>query len=258
MRRPAVIVAILALGLLSATLADAELTQKGDLFVRFDGGISPRTLPRRAAAPIAVNIDATIRVPAGHDPPPLRHIRIALNRGGHLNTRGLPVCRRQQVEAADTQQALAACQSALVGAGGIVAKTSFPGQSSYVLRGDLLLFNGVEGGRAAILAHVSQGEPAPITEIIVFHIHRSRGAFGTVLTADLPPSLNRNGYLTSIFLQLQRRYVFRGRPRSYLSASCAAPPGFLSATFAFARASMTFADGRTLGSTLIRSCRVRG
>ena len=46
--------------------------------------------------------------------------------------------------------------------------------------------------------------------------------------------------------------------RSYLSAACDAPAGFPGASFPFAHASMTFADGRTLASTLTRSCRVAG
>jgi hypothetical protein len=79
-----------------------------------------------------------------------------------------------------------------------------------------------------------------------------------VITGTLPPSVNRNGYLESIFLQLGRRYVYRGRPRAYLSASCPAPSGFSAAIFPFARASISFDDGRTLSSTLIRTCRVRG
>ena len=52
--------------------------------------------------------------------------------------------------------------------------------------------------------------------------------------------------------------LYRGQRRSYLSATCDAPAGFPGATFPFAHASMTFADGRTLSSTLTRSCKVRG
>jgi len=45
------------------------------------------------------------------------------------------------------------------------------------------------------------------------------------------------------------------RQRSYPSA---APSGFTVATFPFAGSSMTFADGRTLASTLTRNCKVSG
>ena len=250
--------AVTVLAALAAASAFGELTQRGNLFVRFDGGISPNALPRKALAPIAVRIEGTIRTPAGQTPPGLRRIRIALNREGRLSTRGLPICHRNQIDSANPSRALAACGPALVGSGGIVARTSFKDQpSTYLLRGSLLFFNAVVHGRPAILGHLYQGFPAPITNIIVFDIRHTGGTFGTVISGTLPLSVNRNGYFKSIFLQLQRSYTYRGRPRAYLSASCPAPPGFPGALFPFAHASMTFDDGRALSATLVRSCKVR-
>jgi len=237
--------------------AQAELSQKGGLFVRFDGGISPKALSRQTLEPIAARIEGTVKVPPGQDPPSLSQIRVALNRGARLDARGLPTCRAGQIATSSSSEALATCGPALIGSGGIVAQTNFPDQSPYLLRGNVTLFNGVERGRPVILAHMYQSSPAPITNIVTFEIHRSGGTFGTVITATLPPSLEHGGYLKSIFLNLQRTYVFHGQKRSYLSAGCSAPAGFSVATFPFAQASMTFDDGRTLSSTLYRSCRVR-
>jgi hypothetical protein len=256
LRLPLLAGALLVTGVL-ATPASAELTQKGNLFVRFDGGISPSSLPRNALAPIGVGIEGRIRAPKGQEPPSLRHIRIALNRGGVLDSVGLPRCRRAQIDSAPTAEALAACGDSLVGTGGITARTSFPDQPSYLLRGEILLFNGRAGGREAIFGHLYQRDPVPITRVIVFKVRRAGGTFGTVIDAEIPPGINRNGHLRSIYLQLQRTYVYRGRQRSYLSASCSAPPDVPVASFPFARASMRFADGRTLSSTLVRTCRAR-
>jgi len=61
-----------------------------------------------------------------------------------------------------------------------------------------------------------------------------------------------------ISLHLHRTYLFHNRLHSYLSAACSAPAGFTLASFPFAHASMTFADGQMLSSTLTRTCRVRG
>jgi len=252
-----VVLAIMALTAIGATSAFAELTQKGNLFIRFDGGITPNALPRKKPAPIAVRVEGTVRVPKGERPPGARSFKIALNREGRLRTRGLPVCGRKKIASATPSEALARCGRALVGSGGIVARTDFQDQSTYILRGDMLFFNAVAHGRPAILAHLYQTYPAPIAKLIVFKVRHKRGTFGTVISAKLPPAVNRNGYLKSIFLNLQRRYVFRGRKVSYMNARCRAPRGFPGALFAFARASMTFDDGRTLSSTLTRSCRVR-
>lgn len=249
--------AVLALALTPAAPASAELVAKGDLFVRFDGGIAPHALPRDSLAPIAVRIEGKVKTPSGESPPALRRIEVALNSGGRLSTRGLPVCPRDRIELATASEALAACGPALVGGGGFTARTTLSGQSPTRLSGEILLFNSVSRGRPVALAHISQGEPVSLNRVVVFRIRRTRGTYGTVITAQLPEDLNRNGSLESIFLQLQRRYTFRGSSRAYLSASCAAPAGFPGAVFPFARVSMSFADGRTLSATLTRNCRVR-
>jgi hypothetical protein len=240
-----------------ASGANAELTEKGDLFIRFDGGIAPRVLPRGSLAPISVRIEGTIRTLSRRDPPALRRIRIALNNSGRLSTRGLPRCYRNEIDPATPTRALAVCGPALVGGGGYTVRATIQGQPSTISPGEILLFNTVEHGHRAILAQMYETEPAPLTRFVVFHIGHSRGRFGTVLSGKIPPGVGRNGYLHSIFLQLRRRYEFRGRPLSYLSASCAAPAGIYIASFPFARASMSFDDGRTLSSTLVRSCGVR-
>jgi hypothetical protein len=256
-RKPLALLMTLTLSLAGASLAEAELTAKGDLLIRFGGGISPQALPRSEPAPIAVRIEGSIRTTNRDDPPALGEVRIALNRGGTLNARGLPICRRPEIDPANPSKALAICGEALVGGGGFSAVTSLPDQPQAVVHGEILLFNSADRGRPAILAHVYQANPGPIIRFIVFHISHAGGAYGTIITGQLPSSLTRDGYLKSIYLQLQRRYSFRGRSRSYLSASCPAPAGFTKAVFSFARASMSFADGRTLASDLIRTCSVR-
>lgn len=242
----------------AASLAHAELAAHGDLFVKFSGGIAPNALPRDSRAPVSVRVSGTVRTLSGEQPPALRAIAIAINQGGRLDAHGLPVCHRSEIEPSSTREALARCGPALVGRGSYSADVAFPEQSAFPSHGRILAFNAVVGGRRAILAHVYGQNPAPITRIIVFHIQESSGTYGTILTGALPATLNRWGYLKSISLSLHRDFTYRGRPRSYLSAACDAPAGFPGAVFSFAHASMTFADGRTLSSTLTRSCKVRG
>ncbi len=249
------VVVLMLLGAAAAP-AQAELTEHGDLFVRFDGGIAPNALPREQLAPISVQVEGTVKTLSGERPPALRQIEIEINRGGRLSNRGLPVCGYNQIVAASPRQALAVCGGSLVGEGIYRADTAFPEQDTFPSRGHILAFNAVSKGHDAILAHIYGNEPVPITRIIVFHIRRTGGTFGTVLTGNLPVAVNRYGYVKSISLSLFRRYLYRGRVRSYISAACAAPAGFFSALFPFARTSMTFEDGRTLSSTLTRSCAV--
>lgn len=247
----------LVLGL-AASLAGAELTERGDLFVRFKGGISPNALPRTKLAPITVSVGGSVKTLSGERPPALRQVKVELNRGGVIDPQGLPVCHYNQLIVATPGRAMKACGDALVGTGTYAAKTAFPEQETFPSSGNILAFNSNDGGGEEILAHVFGHEPVPITRIIVFHIRRHGGTFGTAITGHLSDAVNHYGYVTGISLRLFRRFEVNGQPRSYISAACAAPAGFGAATFPFARTSMTFADGRTLSSTLTRSCRVSG
>ena len=251
------LIAVIA-ALLIASIADAELTERGDLFVRFQGGIDPGALPREQRAPITVSVAGTVKTLSGERPPALREIEIELNRGGELNSAGLPVCRYGELVAVGPRRAMEACGDALVGDGLYVGQTAFPEQATFPSRGHILAFNGVYRGQEVILAHVYGTDPVPITRIIVFYIHRRTGTYGTVIKGSLPDAVNHYGYVEEIALRLHRNYTYRGQRRSYLSAACEAPSGFSAATFPFARASMTFADNRTLASPLTRSCKVTG
>lgn len=241
----------------AASLARAELTASGNLFITFDGGITPEALPRDERAPIGVWISGQVRTLSGEKPPSLREVTIGLNRDGLLDTRGLPVCARQQIDLASSEEALDACGDALVGSGHYRARTTFPEQAQSPSHGKILAFNGVIGGKPVILGHVYGSDPAPSTGIIVFKITHPSGTFGTVLSGTLPETLTRWGYLKRISLELRRTFTFKGERRSYLSAPCRAPGDLNQASFKFAYASLLFDDGRELSSKLTRSCRVK-
>lgn len=239
-----------------ASPAQAELVERGDLFVQFKGGIEPNALPRTRLAPIAVSVAGTVKTLSGQRPPALRTIRIELNRGGELDPHGLPVCYYDDLRAVSPRRALDACGEAFVGYGAYHARVAFPEQNTFPLSGRIRAFNGIHKGHSVILAHIYGGDPLPITRVVVFHIHRTPGTFGTVITGEFSTGINRYGYVASLYLRLFRNFVVEGQQRSYLSATCGAPAGFPGAVFPFARATMTFDDGRRLSSTLTRSCQV--
>jgi hypothetical protein len=67
-----------------------------------------------------------------------------------------------------------------------------------------------------------------------------------------------SGFITGLSLKLGRSFTYRGSRHSYLSAGCPAPKGFPGALFPFAKAKLAFTGGKSLSSTLRRSCRARG
>jgi hypothetical protein len=261
-RRGAVLLAALlatsALVGLAASSSLAEVSQLGSLRVSVEGQISPRALPRSAAAPVAVSFAGRITSVDGSPPPQLEAISIAINRHGQLTRRGIPNCRMGRIDPSTTTEALAACRSSLVGEGTFSANVKLPEQSPFPSQGKVWAFNGRFRGKPALLAHIYGTNPVPTSYVLPFTIEKSRGAYGTVLTASLPRVTGDWGFVTGISMRLARRFSFRGRQQSYLAAGCPAPRGFATAVFPLAQTKFSFEGGKVLTSTLNRTCLVRG
>jgi hypothetical protein len=253
--------AVLALCVFVAALsaqAQAEIAQKGNVRVSFDGEISPRVLPRSGSTPISISVGSTIATADGAQPPSLTRLQIAINRNGHLDSRGLPTCSFDDLQPSTTANALAACRSALVGEGSFNAAVAIPEQSPFPSQGKLLAFNGTEAGKPVIFAHVYGTEPIPTSFTLPMRISKAKGTYGTVLSAELPEVASSVAFVTGIALKLNRRFHYKGRVHGYVSAGCPAPEGFPGATFPLARASFAFAAAPTVTTVLNRSCRAKG
>lgn len=252
------IAAAMALCLLAcASLAAAEATQDGNLRVSFTGGISPNALPRNGKAPVAVKFGGEIKTLDGQQPPQLRTISLAINRNGKFDLRGLPVCHYHQIHPASTREAIATCPDSVIGKGTFGANVLLPEQSPFPSAGQVTAFNGVLHGHHVIFAHIFGTEPLPQSQVIVFKLGRTSGALRTTLTGELPRVAAEWGNVSEVSLQLSRIFRYKGEKRSLLSASCPAPGDSSVAVFDFARASFGFEDGRNLGVTMTRSCKVK-
>jgi len=188
--------------------------------------------------------------------PQLRQISLAINSYGHLDLKGLSVCRVSHIQPSSNQEAMQACGDSLIGIGYFAANVKLPEQSPFPSRGKLLAFNGRWRGKPAILAHVYGTEPAPISYTLPFQISHTKGTFGLLLETDLPQIAGEWGNITKVSMTLGRTYRSHGKTHSYLTAGCPAPSGFSGAVFPLARTSFEFAGGLALKSTLNRSCRV--
>lgn len=249
--------ALICLLLVTPGPARGERAQSGNLIVSLNGGISPLRLPRDHPAPVALRLEGRLRTSDGSPLPRLSHIVLGLAGQGLLFTRGLPVCPRLRLQNAGSAQALDRCGSALVGRGWIDAEVFVPHQPPFPIHARLLGFNGrTRDGRTAVWVHAFSANP-PVSIVLPFIVHRGRGAFRTELVAAVSRSAGPWPHLGRFQITLSRRFSYRGRSRSYLSASCPVPAHFTAGFLAFARAFYTFADGRTVGTEAVRSCRAR-
>jgi hypothetical protein len=243
----------------SLTATPSAIAQKGTLRVAVKGRMAPKRLPREGAAPISVSVGGRISTTDKSMPPQLKDMRIELNREGRLDHAGLPNCPYDAIQPASTSRALSACRKSLVGRGSFTADITLGSQEPYPTSGELLLFNGRQGGKQVLFGQIYAERPFATSFVIVFDIQRlGGGTYGTALAAALPPAMSSWGNLTGIEMTLSRRYTHRGKAHSYISAGCPAPKGFSKAVFPLARTTFGFAGGKQLSSVLSGTCKVRG
>lgn len=246
------VVAVLCAG----AYAQAEVSRVGSLQVAFKGSIRPHALPRYKESSVRVSIGGRIGTVDGSEPPPLRTIRLAINKNGHIDYKGLPKCRYRDIQPTTDAEALAACRSSLVGEGHFSAKVLLPEQSPFPSKGKVLAFNGEVLDHPVIFAHIYGTEPVPTSFVLPFVVRHSNGRYATTLVAYLPKVGVKWGFVTGVSLSLHRDFQLHGKTHSYLSAACSAPKGFPGATFSFAKAEFAFAGDTTVSVPLTRSCKV--
>jgi hypothetical protein len=254
--RGAIVAVSAALLALPAAHAAAETKEEHGVRVSVDGKLLPKKLPRHGTAPVAVSVSGHIGAKHSGEPPQLKTLTIAINRHGHLFSRGLPRCRLGHIDPSTTREALAACRPALVGEGRFSANVRLPEQSPFPSNGKVLAFNGRLRGRPAIFAHIYGTDPVPTSYVLPFFVESTPGTFGTVLETSLPSVTGEWGFVTGISMTLDRIFSYRGRRRSFLSAGCPAPAGFDLASFPLIRTRFGFEGGVSVTSTVNRVCRV--
>ncbi len=253
-RALATLVALALLGALGAGLAHGERSQRGNLVVSLDGGLTPLKLPRDRPAPVGVHLEGGLKTTDGGLLPRVTTVELGLPGRRVLTTRGLPTCTPGKLRDATREQALAACGDALVGHGRVETLVLLPNQQPFLIRTTLLAFNGTVGGERAVVAYAFAADP-PTVVVIPFLIRHREGRFGTVLVAHLAPTLGPWPRFAHFELALSRRFAYRGRTYSYLSATCPIPRSNTAGFFSFARASFKLEDGGEVGIGIARSCR---
>lgn len=247
---------LVALGLVAAARADKQI--QGNLEVNFDGAIKPHALPRTGTAPVSVTVDSSFTTTDESDPPPqLRQIAIGINREGKIYDRGLPTCQVRRIQPSTIAAARRICGGAIVGSGQVQVQVDLPNQPPFTFKGPMLVFHAKRsGGDRRLLAQV-YGRKPPSAFVLNFKLVRTAGTFGNLIKTSLPKAAREWAYVTHFDMKLRRIYTFEGQRHSFISAACAAPPGFPGAVYPFARASFGFAEGVHVTSTLVKDCSVR-
>jgi hypothetical protein len=251
--RAVAIAAMLALVAAASAIAKPEVFRVGNLFLRNSGGIFPFKLPRHRQAPISARLNARFGTTDGTHPPAIKNVIANFDRTIHINARGLPVCRKGQLEDRLTAAARRACPDAIVGSGRGEVEVAFPDQAPITAKSPITIFNGgVRGRNTLMLIHAYLSVPVPVAVVVPVKITRiHRGVYGIRADARIPRITGGYGSVTHFNMTINRRFVFRRKKRSYLTASC--PRGHY-----FAAGKVLLADGTSLRITHVFPCTPRG
>ncbi|HET7120907.1 MAG TPA: hypothetical protein VFI17_06605 [Solirubrobacterales bacterium] len=226
-------------------LAKPVVSRQGLIETEFDGGFSPKALPKNTPLPISFHILGKIRSldPEEPHPPALREFQLEGDKHVTVNTGGLPTCAEGKLQATTTEAARKACGPAIIGTGKTVVGVLFPDQNEFDVHSELTAFNGgVRGGVTTLYVHAFLTAPitaAIVTKVKIKKIHKGR--YGTLSVASIP-KIAGNGAVKSFSLTIEKGVLF---------ATC--PDGHLNA-----RGTAVLADGTRIAAGVTRPCTPKG
>ena len=248
----ALFAALLVAGIATAGNAPVKV-RSGNLEFTANGGFTPTTLPKKTLAPIAFSASGKIATVDGTHPPALKEVLVEADKNTAVFVKGYPTCKASQLQSQDSAKAEAICKPALIGKGTTDVSIEFPEQAPIPANSKLLVFNGGEsGGVTTFLIHAYITVPTPaavVTTVKIKKIHKGR--FGTYSVASVPKIAGGSGSVTSFSLTVGKKYTYKGKKVSVLSAKC--PDGKLQA-----HGTAVFSDGTRASAEIIRTCTGKG
>jgi hypothetical protein len=233
----------------ASALAQPKVVRAGNLIFRDNGGIAPTKLPRHQQAPISAKLNGQISTADGSHPPAIKGVIADFDQNIQINAEGLPVCRKDQLEARSTAAAKRACPDAIVGSGKAEVEVAFPEQTPILATGPVYFFNGgVHGAETLLYIHTFVNVPAPTAVVATVKLTKiHRGHYGIHAVAQIPTITGGAGSVTKFKLTVDRTFAYKGRQQSYLTASC--PTGLY-----YAEGKVQFTDGTLLKVTHVLPC----
>ncbi|MGE5280854.1 MAG: hypothetical protein ACM3N0_00770 [Chloroflexota bacterium] len=188
------------------------------LEVSMSSGFKPARLPRKRLAPIHMSLGERIRTADGSHPPALKEVVLETDRNVEIGFRGLAVCRSLLL----LEEVPNPCKKARVGEGEMEVEVAFPESAPFIAKSHMVAFNGGKrDGAKTILIYGYLKNPvsaAIVVRVKVSKIHHGR--FGTKLVATIPTIAGGHGSVTSFNFKLFRKFTYRHKKRSFLSARC--------------------------------------
>jgi hypothetical protein len=230
-----------------AMAAKDTVVESGNLVVTIDGssGLTPKALSKSKYTPVAFTAAGSVRTKDNSQAPPLKEVLLNAPNTA-VTTKGYPTCSSSDLQARDTAAVKKACPDSIIGTGTTKVSVKFPEQNAIPATSPLLVFNGGQSGNTTTLyihAYLTQ----PITTAIVTTVKIKKSGSGIKTVTSIPKIANGAGSVTDFSLKIDKKFTYKGKKVSVLSAKCIG--GKITA-----QVTAKFYDGSQLSSDVLRTC----
>jgi hypothetical protein len=211
---------------------------------------SPQKLSKKTAEPVTLDVTTattTTTNPNGVPVPAVRAI-VDFTKGVKIFSKGYPTCDAAVLQNTSTEAALEACKKAKIGNGEGTADL-IVGTRVFPVTTTITAFNGVpQGGKPVILLHTYSQAPIQTTLVLVGVVSNlNKEGFGPRLDVDIPLIAAGQGAITGFHVKIFKKFRYKGKLRSYVSATCATKK-------LKTRGEFVFRDGESLTPSVVQKC----
>ncbi len=242
--------ALIALGVASVAIAAKDtVVRAGDLEVIIDGssGVKPKALSKSKYTPIKFTAAGSVKSlnTAEPHPPALKEVLLD-TKNAAVNTKGYPACTSAKLQAQTTANAKKVCGNAIIGTGNTTVSVKFPEQAPIPAQSPLLVFNGgTSGSNTTLYIHAYLTQPIVTAIVTTVKIKKAGNGLKTVTT--VPKIAGGNGSVKDFSLTIDKKFTYKGKKVSVLSAKCVG--GKITADV-----TAKFYSGESVKAQVLRTC----
>lgn len=234
----------------SVAIAGPTVVGKDGNTQSIDSKIAPKKLSKTTLTPASLRVTTktTSTTAANGVPSPAIHAVVDFDKNARLYTKGIPTCDPAKLQSTSTEVALQLCGKAKIGTG--AASALLPvGAQVYTVNQTVTAFNGVpQGGKPIVVLHTYGTTPIQTTLVLVGPVtNYNKEGYGPRLDLEIPKIAGGTGALTDFQVKIDKKYFYKGKKRSFVSAKCTS--GKLKA-----RGTFTFLDGEQLTAFSTQGC----
>lgn len=234
----------------SVAFAGAPATGADGNSQSIESVIAPKKLSKSTFQPASLKVTTKLTTTAANGvPSPTGHVQIDFDKNAKIFAKGYPTCDPGKLQNTSTEVAERECKPAIIGKGS--ATVVLPvGEKVYTVPAKVVAFNGQpQGGKPVILLHTYSTSPVQTTLVLNGPVlNYNKQGYGPRLELEVPKLAGGAGALTEFQVTINKKYRYKGKPVSYISAKCPNSKKLK------VRSVFTFLDNEQVKPTAVQSC----